>query len=467
MRAIQSICLMFMMMLVSYAAPAAESGSTTLTGEGWTIETQGRTQAAEQDRSTPPADTACEVAAYYWPNWHADARNEAKLGKGWTEWEMVKAAKPRFPGHMQPRVPLWGYEDEADPKVMARKIDAAADHGITAFIFDWYYFERGIALERCLHEGFLQAPNRERIKFAIMWANCDYVDLFPAKIGKPKALWDAGTVTRETFVKATDLMIDRYFSQPNYMKVNGLPYFSIYELHTLMKGLGGAEQTRLAFADFRKRCRRAGLPGVHINATSKGVRLDTVGKEPFRDPVSPDKPALNVKDEADLLAMLGINSVTTYVWIDCQPIPEFPSYPYEKFGDAAVRQWPDFQARFKVPYYPNVTVGWDSTPRTDPSQEFKRSWYPHYPVLVDATPAAFKKYLQQAKLHLASQPADQRILTINAWNEWTEGSYLEPDTRNKMEYLEAVRSVFPPGNRRPSDGQGARAGSVPGAPATR
>mgnify|MGYP003340779711 FL=1 len=71
------------------------------------------------------------VGVYYFGNYHpGDPRNEAQKGRGWTEWELVKAAKPRFPGHQQPKVPLWGYEDESDPKVMERKIAAAADHGV-------------------------------------------------------------------------------------------------------------------------------------------------------------------------------------------------------------------------------------------------------------------------------------------------------------------------------------------------
>lgn len=54
------------------------------------------------------------VASYYFPNYHlGDARNEKKFGKGWSEWELVKAAKPRFNGHHQPNIPAWGYTDES------------------------------------------------------------------------------------------------------------------------------------------------------------------------------------------------------------------------------------------------------------------------------------------------------------------------------------------------------------------
>ena len=115
------------------------------------------------------------MASYYFGNYHpGDPRNEKSKGKGWSEWELVKAAKPRFPGHHQPNVPLWGYTDESDPKVMAQKIDAAADHGIDAFIFDWYYYDDGPFLDRPIDEGFLKATNNARLKFAFMWANHDW-----------------------------------------------------------------------------------------------------------------------------------------------------------------------------------------------------------------------------------------------------------------------------------------------------
>ena len=107
--------------------------------------------------------TACQpeeqitVAAYYFPNYHEDHRNASYFEEGWTEWELVKKAQPRFPNHHQPNVPAWGYTDEADPVQMAQKIKAAAEHGIDVFIFDWYMYEDGPFLDRCIDEGFLEA----------------------------------------------------------------------------------------------------------------------------------------------------------------------------------------------------------------------------------------------------------------------------------------------------------------------
>ena len=92
-----------------------------------------------------------KVYSYYFPNWHADARNEKWHGKGWTEWEVTKCARPRFEGHHQPRIPLWGYEDESDPKVMEKKIATALKYGIDGFIFD----KTIINIRRCVFRYIL------------------------------------------------------------------------------------------------------------------------------------------------------------------------------------------------------------------------------------------------------------------------------------------------------------------------
>jgi hypothetical protein len=98
---------------------------------------------------------------------------------------------------------------------------------------------------------------------------------------------------------------------------------------------------------------------------------------------------------------------------------------------------------YGVPYFPNVTMGWDPTPRMPAGQRHDNRGYPNMGVVVNNTPARFEAALAQAKaLAAATLPPEQRIVTINAWNEWTEGSYLEPDKENAMAYLEAVGRVF-------------------------
>ena len=371
---------------------------------------------------------AYQIGVYYFGNYHVDPRNEAVHGPGWTEWELVKQARPRFPGHQQPKVPLWGYEDEADPVAMARKIAAAADHAITHFIFDWYWYNDGPFLNRALEQGFLHAANNDRLKFTLMWANHDWVDIHPQKRSSPCPLLYPGPVTRQTFNTVADYVIETYFRHPSYWKLKGCPVFSFYELMTLMRGLGGVEATRDALESFRAKTRQAGFPDLHLNAVVWGVQILPTEQ--------------TITDPAHLLAALGFDSVTSYVWIHHVRMPSFPLTPYDDVREEAAAHWERARNQYGLPYHPNVTMGWDSSPRTVQSDVFTNSGYPFTPILAGNTPARFEVALHQAKAFLDRDAQQPKILTVNAWNEWTEGSYLEPDTVNGMGYLEAIRRVF-------------------------
>ena len=104
-----------------------------------------------------PTDQHYDVAACVWPAYQPDARFKDigvfKDGKG--EWEAIYNAKPKFSGHNQPHVPLWGYTNEADPKVVAQRIDAAVSHGVNVFIYDWYWYDGKPFLENGLDKGLL------------------------------------------------------------------------------------------------------------------------------------------------------------------------------------------------------------------------------------------------------------------------------------------------------------------------
>ncbi len=368
------------------------------------------------------------VACYYFPNYHPDPRNEAKFGPGWTEWELVRQNRPRFYGHEQPKVPLWGYTDESDPLQMAQKIDAAADHGIDAFIFDWYYFNDGPFLERGVEQGFMKAPNADRLKFGLMWANHDWIDIHPARLNRKPALLYPGTVTPETFNTLTNILIRDYFTHPSYWRIDDRPYFSVYELHTLIKSFGGVNATAEAIAQFRDKGRAAGLPGIHLNAVSWGVQL------------LPGETA--VSEPEALISRIGFDSVTSYVWIHDVPLPFFPQTRYSDVMKKAEAVWLRNVDRFGVPYFPNVTMGWDASPRCHQDDLFDNKGYPFMATLSENTPEAFREALTRVKAFLKAHPPCTNTLTINCWNEWTEGSYLEPDTKTGMAYLEAVKAVF-------------------------
>lgn len=367
------------------------------------------------------------VAVYYFPNYHpGDARHERHKGAGWSEWELVRAARPRFPGHRQPLVPLWGYEDESDPAVMARKIDAAADHGVDVFIFDWYWYDDGPFLDAALDRGFLAATNRHRLKFALMWANHDWKDIHPhSRTRTPRILYP-GRVTPETFRRISDVCIERYFKQPNHWCLDGRPYFSFYDLTRLLESFGSVAATRAALGEWRARAVAAGLPGLHLNAVVWGRAI-------LPGETTPADPAKLVRD-------LGFDSVTSYVWNHHVGLPKLVT-PYEEVRDGYFRYWDRALSMFQVPYFPSVTMGWDSSPRAAQDEEFGNYGYPFTNTIGGNTPAAFREALRRTreKLEAIGGP---RVITVNAWNEWTEGSYLEPDTVHGLAYLEAIREVF-------------------------
>ena len=376
-----------------------------------------------------------EIAVYYFPNYHPDARNDAWHGRGWTEWDLVKAARPRYEGHRQPIVPAWGHFDESDPAWAAREIDLAADHGITSFLFDWYWYEDGPFLMDAIDDGFLKAPNRNRLRFALMWANHDWVNIHPANFHNRPELLASGKISPRAFDEMTDRIVSRYFAQPNHLTVGGAPYFCIYELASFVAAAGGLDEARALLDRFRDKAVRAGFPDIHLNATIWGVRILPAEKR--------------IENPMEALDYLGFSSVTTYAWVHHYNPDKagFPRGAYDEAAEANYEAWERYHAETDLPYHPNVSMGWDPSPRTVATDRFEPRGYPWMSTLSSNTPEAFERALRRARQFVdrpdvARKSGGNKIITLNAWNEWTEGSYLLPDTVTGTAYLEAIRNVF-------------------------
>lgn len=371
-----------------------------------------------------------EIGAYYFPNFHEDERNNEWHGKGWTEWELVRQATPRFEGHCQPKVPMWGYEDESDPAVMEKKIAAAADSGLTSFVFDWYWYEDGGFLQDCLEKGFLKARNNDRLKFALMWANHDWTDIHPASrsVQKHPILQAAGKVSPKGFYEATEYIIENYFTHPSYWRVDGGLYFSIYVIADIVHSFSDMKRAREAIDDFRERVRARGLGEINLNGVVWGQQI---------------LPGDTMPTDANvLLRELGFDSVTSYIWIHHDVMSQFPFTDYAQIRKKVEKQYREFEKTYCRPYYPNVTMGWDPSPRTVQTDRYDNLGYPFTPIMSNNTPQEFEKALVSVKEYLDESPLKTKVFLINAWNEWTEGSYLEPDAIHQMGYLNAVRKVF-------------------------
>ena len=201
----------------------------------------------------PPGDVT--VAAYYSPNWGPVATSESgKPATGQTDVRRTQAAES----------PGMGLPERESPEVMQQKIDAAADHGLDVFIFDWYFYDEAQMpgnkyLSSALEEGFLKAPNNDRMKFSLLWCNHDLGDIA------------RGAVTPQNVELLTDYVIEHYFKHPSYWLVDGCPYFSIYEVNTLLTTFGGDyARAGEAIARFREKVKAAGFPDLHLNGVLFG-----------------------------------------------------------------------------------------------------------------------------------------------------------------------------------------------------
>lgn len=371
------------------------------------------------------------VAAYYFPNWHCDPRVEELHGKGWTEWRVAQYATPRFPGHQQPKVPLWGYQDESEPDVMAQKISAAKAYGVNAFIWDWYWFSDGPYRHRALEEGFLKAPNCEDIKFAIMWANHNPIYAHPGSYWKPAEINWSGAVDPKTFRDCTDYCIKNFLGKPNYLRLpDGSLYFMLYRLGALVKEVGGLDTAAALIREFRDKVEKAGLGKLHISTVFEAL------PNVWRALESPEHDFTEINH---FIETLTVDSITSYGW---GYKDDFPATDYAKWAKNNHYIPLVFNKYLKCAFNPNVLTGWDSSPRTVQSDMFENRNYPFGPVVINNTPERFQEELQFAKDVLASEESRGQMVKLSCWNEWTEGAYLEPDTQYGYGFLQAVKNVF-------------------------
>lgn len=361
-----------------------------------------------------------DVAAYVWPAYTGDEpRARMFWPDGIGEWQTVREAVAKFPGHQWPRKPVWGYVNEADPYVMEMEINAAADHGINTFIYDWYWYEDRPFLEQCLDNGFLKARNNDRMKFFLNWANHDANHLWIKRLASEMCgdvIWN-GFVPRAVFEKIARIWIEKYFSRPNYYKVDGKPLFMIHDVINFVKGFGGIEEAREAVDWFREEVVRAGHSGLELitNTGSPTGEWDPYADKPFT--------------RQQLFADLGLDGFTTYGFLDIT----FMDRDYKELLSDVRDVRSDYFDKFSLPYYPNVAVGWDTSPRhmTKIGQVCKNN-----------TPENFELALRDAKEYIDSHTLPVPLITLNSWNEWTETSYVQPDDIFGYGYLEAVKKVF-------------------------
>jgi len=356
------------------------------------------------------------VAAYVYPGWHPIPERDASFHPGFTEWELVRECRPRFEGHLQPRTPLLGEYDDRDPLEVARRVRLALDHGVDALVYGFFWCRGKRVFQDALDLGFLGGEFGATTPFALMWAN-----RMPRRV-LPVARPDAPVIESERlvdtdvedFVEFVDYLASRYFTRPNYVRVGGAAYLSIFDSSFFLRELR-FDAAREAIRRARERLRAIGAGELHLAAIEPGS--DVIGE----------------------LRAIGFDSVTNYVLL-----PDWKGaflQDYVERANECARAWPRIAEASQLPYMPSVSPGWDASPRGADFGLARPTKYPWWPVVVGESPQAFGVALERALRYARTHGPSDGLVFIASLNEWSEGHTLEPDTRFGLGWLEAVRDA--------------------------
>jgi GT2 family glycosyltransferase len=343
--------------------------------------------------------------ALYLPQYHPIPENDLWWGKGFTEWTNITKTEPNYVGHNQPRFPAdLGYYDLRVPDVLEQQAELARRYGVSGFCYYYYWFDGKRLLEHPL-ERMLETGKPD-FPFCLCWANENWTRRWD---GQENDVLLGQSYSEDA---ALDIIKDfeRYFRSERYIRVNGKPLVLIYRIKEL------PNPTR-AMTIWRNHCRAVGIGEICI-AMVESFELSAAPEDPklYGCDISVEFPAHGmVHDEKRDVEKLNFD------WTGAV-------HDYRELAGAFMRR---VEAGF--PRIRSVLVGWDNTPR-HPTRSL---------ILEHATPGAFQAWLEWTYQRTLEQNyGEERIVFINAWNEWCEGSYLEPDRHYGHAYLQAVRNAL-------------------------
>jgi len=358
------------------------------------------------------------LIAFHLPQFHPIPENDAWWGPGFTEWRSVVRARPLFPDHYQPHLPAdLGFYDLRLPDTRAAQAEMAAAYGIGGFCYYHYWFNGRRLLERPVDE--ILRLGTPRFPFCLCWANENW-----------SRRWDGQQqeiLVAQYYSPEDDLAHIRHllpaFADDRYIRVDGRPLFLVY-------WLGAIPAPRRTGDIWREEARKAGVGDLYLAAVESHELVGDPRPYGFDATVefAPDwrhaGPIKYVRERYDLRARI-YGRLKRHGWLS-------PAYwehavcDYEPLARAMAAR----PAR-EYPRFRGVTPSWDNSPRR---REGAR-------ILHGSTPERYGAWLSSAVEQTLARPPAERLVFINAWNEWAESNHLEPDLRWGRAYLEATRQA--------------------------
>ena len=332
--------------------------------------------------------TDIKTIAFYLPQYHTFPENDKWWGKGFTEWTNTKKALPRFAGHYQPRIPHKdiGYYKLDNVKTIEKQVKLARSHGIYGFAFYYYWFSGKRLMEKPI-DLFLKS--KIDFPFCLYWANENWT-----------RTWDG--LEKEVLMKQNykeneykDFILDlkKYVTDPRYIKIDNKPVIMVYRPSVIPN----FKKLVLKWKEYAEKC---GIGPIYVIAT-RNITDKT-----------PDY--IDVVDAENDFAPHGLGSFDkSATFIDSPYV-----FNYRKVVEDSEPIYRKFTP--PKPFYYSCTMGWDNSARKSKDYAIYynyslKSFYDWLRIVVEETRRRNKE--------------ENRYLFINAWNEWAEGTYLEPDQK--------------------------------------
>ena len=342
-----------------------------------------------------------KTICFYLPQFHAIKENDQWWGKGFTEWTNVRKASSQYKYHYQPRVPddSLGYYDLTKKEVLIKQSELAKQYGIYGFCFYHYWFDGKRLLEKPVD---ILLKNKDiDIPFCLCWANENWT-----------RVWDGSEndiLISQKHSKEDDIAfikdLKKYIIDERYIKVDGRPLITVYRPSLLPNIKETAKR-------WRKWCKEEGIGEIYLTLTQSFDNAD---------------PSEYGFDAA--IEFPPNNSDITNITEDIKPYRGFNGQIWD-WNDLYNRSYKLKHKSYK--FFNAANPGWDNSARKDKNAS----------IIIGNSPEKFSRYVRNIAKHVLKNPLlgkDEKFIFINAWNEWAEGAYLEPDKVFGYSYLNALK----------------------------
>lgn len=350
----------------------------------------------QKDMDFSGCETDVKVLAFYLPQFHTFKENDEWWGKGFTEWDNVKKGAPRFEGHYQPRIPHddWGYYYLNDISVLEKQAMLAKQHGIYGFCFYYYWFSGKRLMEKPV--DMLLAHPEVDLPFCLCWANENWTRAWDGQNRNILIAQEYSEEDDEKFI----IDLKKYLEDSRYIKIQNKPVILVYNP-------GQMPSPGKSFDRWRKVAKDIGIGEILIwtcqtaNHTASLLKIEKyIDAEVEFPPHNLWVDALAVKD-------IDVGGKSAFI------------YNYQRLVDFVVDRMSKKMSD-KVPVHRSFMLAWDNAARR------KDGWFTFYSFSLQSLYKWVRAIINRTRQDFV---LDERFAFVNAWNEWGEGTYLEPDAR--------------------------------------